>query len=271
MENISKLKKTLKSPKRKNPKATFNKKKNTIEEEHILSLPELPSKPKTPTPPNIQFPKSKSPRSVSPKATSPRSVNPKPTSPRSVSPKATSPGRASPKTPTPPNIQFPKSKSPRSPKATSPNINLPGIPSAKTFDSRYAVMRPSIERFEENEIIKKNPKVSMQELSEILGVTRIKLPQIKTKLEEIPLPSIKVEKVKSPSRIEKKKSSSCDIMIGGKPVDKNMVSLERSSAKKPIYNVSELKEIGKQLGLSLSGPKDVLVISILKELESRGC
>lgn len=252
MENISKLKKTLKSPKRKNPKATFNKKKDVQVEESVLPLPELPSKPMSPkasSPPSIEFVKSKSPKATSPRATSP----------------------------SPPSIEFVKTKSPKSPKATSPkassptSINLPGVPSGKTFDSRYAAMRPSIERFEENEIIKKNPKVSMQELSEILGVTRIKLPQIKTKIDEIPLPSMKVEKVKSPSRIEKKKSSSCDIMIGGKPVDKNMVSLERSSAKKPVYNVSELKEIGKQLGLSLSGPKDILVVSILKELESRGC
>jgi hypothetical protein len=255
MENISKLKKSLKSPKRKNPNATFNKKKAVVED-NVLPLPELPSKvsspktggpasPRTPTPPNIEFPKSKSPKRASP---------------------------ASPKTPTPPNIEFPKSKSPKRASPASPvNIGLPGVPSAKTFDSRYAAMRPSIERFEENEIIKKNPKVSMQELSEILGVTRIKLPQIKTKIEEIRLPSVKVEKVKSPSRMEKKKSSSCDIMIGGKLVDKSMVSLERSSAKKPVYNVSELKEIGKQLGLSLTGPKDVLVVSILKELESRGC
>ena len=266
MENISKLKKSLKSPKRKNPNATFNKKKAAVEES-VLPLPELPSK------------------VASPKATSPKtggSASPKATSPGRISPKATSPGRISPKTPTPPNIEFPKSKSPKtkspvSPKATSPKTggpvspNLPGALSTKTFDSRYAAMRPSIERFEENEIIKKNPKVSMQELAEILGVTRIKLPQIKTKIDEIPLPSIKVEKVKSPSRMEKKKSSSCDIMIGGKTVDKSMVSLERSSVKKPVYNVSELKEIGKQLGLSLTGPKDVLVVSILKELESRGC
>jgi hypothetical protein len=245
MENISNLKKTLKSPKRKNPKATFNKKKNVVVEESVLPLPELPSK--------VKSPKSKSPSIEFVK---------------SVSPKA--------KSPSPPSIEFVKSVSPKSPKtkSVSPKIEgpiLPGIPSAKTFDSRYAAMRPSIERFEENEIIKKNPKVSMQELSEILGVTRIKLPQIKTKIEEIPLPSVKVEKVKSPSRTEKKKSSSCDIMIGGKLVDKSMVSLERSSVKKPVYNVSELKEIGKQLGLSLSGPKDVLVVSILKELESRGC
>jgi hypothetical protein len=243
MENISKLKKSLKSPKRKNPNATFNKKKAAVEES-VLPLPELPSK------------------VASPKATSPKTGGP-------ASPKATSPGRISPKTPTPPNIEFPKSKSPKTKSPVSPN--LPGVPSTKTFDSRYAAMRPSIERFEENEIIKKNPKVSMQELAEILGVTRIKLPQIKTKIDEIPLPSVKVEKVKSPSRMEKKKSSSCDVMIGGKPVDKSMVSLERSSAKKPVYNVSELKEIGKQLGLSLTGPKDILVVSILKELESRGC
>jgi hypothetical protein len=236
MENISKLKKTLKSPKRKNPNATFNKKKNIEVEESVLPLPELPS---------------------SPKRASPRS--PKTTSPRSLSP---------------PSIEFVKTRSPKiaSPGRVSPvKINLPGIPSTKTFDSRYAAMRPSIERFEENEIIKKNPKVSMQELAEILGVTRIKLPQIKTKVEEIPLPSMKVEKVKSPSKVEKKKTLICDIMIGGTPVNKLMVSLERSSIKKPVYNVSELKEIGKQLGLSLSGPKDVLVVSILKELESRGC
>jgi hypothetical protein len=261
MENISKLKKTLKSPKRKNPNATFNKKKNVVAEESVLPLPELPSKTK------------------SPKASSPKAKSPSPPSiefVKTVSPKISSPGRVSPKTKSPrslspPSIEFVKTVSPKasSPKASSPN--LPGVPSAKTFDSRYATMRPSIERFEENEIIKKNPKVSMQELSEILGVTRIKLPQIKTKIDEIPLPSVKVEKVKSPSKIEKKKSSSCDIMIGGKPVDKTMVSLERSSVKKPVYNVSELKEIGKQLGLSLSGPKDVLVVSILKELESRGC
>jgi hypothetical protein len=266
MENISKLKKSLKSPKRKNTNATFNKKKDIVEEK-FLPLPELPSKvaspgrvsPKTPTPPNIEFPKSRSPGRVSPKATSPGRV----------SPKATSPGRVSPKTPTPPNIEFPKSRSPG--RVSPANIGLPGVPSNKTFDSRYTAMRPSIERFEENEIIKKNPKVSMQELSEILGVTRIKLPQIKTKIEEIPLPSMRIEKAKSPSRMEKKKSSNCDIMIGGKPIDKSMVSLERSSVKKPVYNVSELKEIGKQLGLSLTGPKDVLVVSILKELESRGC
>jgi hypothetical protein len=132
-------------------------------------------------------------------------------------------------------------------------------------------MRPSIERFETNEILKKNPKVSMQELSEILGVTRVNLPAIKTKVDEIHLPSIKVEKIKSPTRATSKKSSSCDIQIGGKPIDKSMVSLERSSVKKPVYNVSELKEIGKQLGLSLTGPKDTLVVTILKELESRGC
>jgi len=222
IETISKLKKSLKSPKRKNTNATFNKKKmSKITEEEVLPLPEIPK---------------------------------------------------SPKTPTPPNIEFPKSKSPKSPKMQNEIQGLPGIPSNKSFDARYVAMRPSIERFEENEIIKKNPKVSMQELSEILGVTKIRLPHIKTKLDEINLPSVNVEKAKSPSRVQsKKKSSSCDIMIGGKMIDKSMVSLERSSTKKPVYNVSELKEIGKQLGLSLNGPKDVLVISILKELESRGC
>jgi hypothetical protein len=263
IENISKLKKSLKSQKGKNVNASFNKAKSprvsspralSPVREDVFPLPELPKSPKSPrakspTPPNIEFPGSKSPKS----------------------PRA--------KSPTPPNIEFPRSispktKSPRSPSPKSPktiSINLPGIPSNKSFDSRYVAMRPAIERFETNEILKKNPKVSMQELSEILGVTRVNLPVIKTKLDEIQLPSIKVEKVKSPTRTTSKKFSSCDIQIGGKSIDKSMVSLERSSAKKPVYNVSELKEIGKQLGLSLTGPKDTLVITILKELESRGC
>jgi hypothetical protein len=250
IENISKLKKSVKSQKGKNVNASFNKAKSpraaspralSPVRDDVLPLPELPTSPKTrspkspraksPTPPNIEFP-------------------------RSISPKS-------------PKTKSPRSPSPKSPKTTS--LNLPGIPSNKSFDSRYAAMRPSIERFETNEILKKNPKVSMQELSEILGVTRVNLPIIKTKVDEINLPSIKVEKVKSPTRATSKKSSGCDIQLGGKPIDKSMVSLERSSAKKPVYNVSELKEIGKQLGLSLTGPKDTLVVTILKELESRGC
>ena len=240
IENISKLKKSVKSQKGKNVNASFNKTKKARSPRSMSPVrEELP---------DIEFPKSKS---RSPKIRSPRSMSP-------VREEL-------------PDIEFPKSKS-RSPKIEkTASINLPGIPSDKSFDSRYVAMRPSIERFEANEILKKNPKVSMAELSEILGVTRVTLPQIRTRVEEVKLPSIKVEKVKSPSRSPSKKSSGCDIQIGGKTIDKNMVSLERSSAKKPVYNVSELKEIGKQLGLSLTGPKDTLVVTILKELESRGC
>ena len=252
IENISKLKKSVKSQKGKNVNASFNKAKS----------------------PRVSSPRAASPRVLSPVR---EDILPLPELP--VSPKTRSPKSPRAKSPTPPNIEFPRSispktKSPRSPSPKSPksvSINLPGTPSNKSFDSRYAAMRPSIERFETNEILKKNPKVSMQELSEILGVTRVNLPIIKTKVDEINLPSIKVEKVKSPTRATSKKSSGCDIQLGGKPIDKSMVSLERSSAKKPVYNVSELKEIGKQLGLSLTGPKDTLVVTILKELESRGC
>ena len=241
IENISKLKKSVKSQKGKNVNASFNKTKKAISpvREDVLPLPELPKSPKT-----------KSPRSMSPKNLTPPNIE----FPKSISPK------------TP---KSPRSMSPKSPKSIS--VNLPGIPSNKSFDSRYAAMRPSIERFETNEILKKNAKVSIQELSEILGVTRVNLPVIKTKVDEINLPSISVEKIKSPSRNASKKTSGCDVHIGGKPIEKSMISLERSSVKKPVYNVSELKEIGKQLGLSLTGPKDTLVVTILKELESRGC
>jgi len=175
-----------------------------------------------------------------------------------------------------------RSVSPKSPrvKSVSPvrsvspkSLNLPGINSIKSFDSRYTVMRPSIERFETNEIIRKNPKVSMQELSEILGVTRVNLPEIHTKIDKIDLPPVFAERVNSPSRISSKKTSSvgCDIKIGGKPIDKAMIS-EKKSGNKNIYNVKELREIGKQLNLSLSNlGKDLIVSTILKELESRGC
>ena len=113
----------------------------------------------------------------------------------------------------------------------------------------------------------------MQELSEILGVTKINLPVIKTKVEKIELPPVIAENIKSPSRTAIKKTSfgGCDIKIGGKPIDKAMIS-EKKSGNKNIYNVKELKEIGKQLNLSLSNlSKDLIVNEILKELEARGC
>ena len=198
-----------------------------------------------------------------------KAMSPRPLSPvRSVSPKsvrATSPVR---------------SVSPKSVRSVSPvrsmlpeTVNLPGVSSNKSFDTRYAVMRPSIERFETNEIIRKNPKVSMQELSEILGVTRVNLPAINTKLEKIQLSPVNVERARSPSRVTSKKSSSggCDIKIGGKHIDKAMIS-EKKSGNKNIYNVKELREIGKQLNLSLSNlSKELIVSTILKELEARGC
>jgi hypothetical protein len=245
--SIKKFKETLSTPLYKNPEATFNK------------------------PKKVKSPKAMSPvRSVSPKAMSPvRSVSPKVMSPRSpvrsVSPKAMSPKTMSPKT------MSPRSLSPKSPR--SYNINLPGVSSAKSFDTRYAAMRPSIERFETNEIIRKNPKVSMQELSEILGVTRVNLPAINTKIDKIELSPVNVERAKSPSRVTSKKASSggCDIKIGGKHIDKAMIS-EKKSGNKNIYNVKELREIGKQLNLSLSNlSKDLIVSAILKELEARGC
>jgi hypothetical protein len=242
--SIKKFKETLSTPLYKNPEATFNK------------------------PKKVKSPKAMSPvRSVSPKAMSPRSPV------RSLSPKAMSPR-------SPVRSLSPKAMSPRSPvRSLSPksprsyNINLPGVSTEKSFDTRYAAMRPSIERFETNEIIRKNPKVSMQELSEILGVTRVNLPVINTKIEKIDLPSVNVERAKSPSRVTSKKTSSggCDIKIGGKPIDKAMIS-EKKSGNKNIYNVKELREIGKQLNLSLSNlSKDLIVSSILKELEARGC
>jgi len=238
--SIKKFKETLSTPLYKNPEATFNK------------------------PKKVKSPKAMSPvRSVSPKAMSPRSVSPKAMSPRSpvrsLSPKAMSPRSSV------------RSLSPKSPR--SYNINLPGVSSVKSFDTRYAAMRPSIERFETNEIIRKNPKVSMQELSEILGVTRVNLPAINTKIDKIALSPVNVERAKSPSRVISKKSSSggCDIKIGGKHIDKAMIS-EKKSGNKNIYNVKELREIGKQLNLALSNlSKDLIVSAILKELEARGC
>lgn len=201
--------------------------------------------------------------------------------------------RASVKTAKPVNVEAtfqPKSpsrsKSPaRSKSPSSLPIPLPGEPSEEdTFEFRSVVSRPSAEKYANTDILKKNPVVSMEELSMILGITKISLPKIDTKVKPVTLPTMETSKTKSPSRASVKSTSpkaksprakspkkACNIMLGDKPIDKAMISNDRSTKTRPVYKIEELKEIAKQLLISSTGTKEVLVGSILKELESRGC
>ena len=192
-----------------------------------------------------------------------------------------SPKRASSVSPKRSSSVSPKRSSSVSPKRVDV-LELPGEVPKEQFEFRAVVSRPSAEKYANMEILKKNPTVTMEELSMILGATKISLPKIETKMKPIELPTMKVSspkrtpkspqkessKAKSPKRESKKK---CGVMLRGKPIDKSMISMERSSKAKPVYKIEELKEIAKQLLLSSTGTKDVLVTSILAELENRGC
>jgi hypothetical protein len=164
----------------------------------------------------------------------------------------------------------------RSKSPVSLPIPLPGEPSEEdSFEFRSVVSRPSAEKYANTDILKKNPVVSMEELSIILGITKISLPKVDTKVKPVTLPKMDVSpkrsspKAKSPRAKSPKKS--CNIMLGDKPIDKAMISNDRSTKTRPVYKIEELKEIAKQLLISSTGTKEVLVSSILKELESRGC
>ena len=144
------------------------------------------------------------------------------------------------------------------------------------------VSRPSIEKYANTDILKNNPKISMDELSVLLGVTKINLPKIETKIESIPLRNLpkssspkrgsaKVSPSESKVASPKKKDICKDIKIGGVPIKKEMISTERSTKTKPVYKNDELKEIARQLDISPTGTKDQIVSVILKELENRGC
>lgn len=217
-----------------------------------------------------------------------------PKSPKASSPKASSPKVSSPKASSPKKLSVLAVES-------SLSIPLPGVISTETFEERMVVSRPSAERYANTDILKNNPKVSMEELSIILGVTKIHLPKIETKVEALPLPIIKASSPKSKTLspkarnfqdVENPKSSGqsskasspkpkgpkspkkdiCkDIKIGGVPIKKEMISAERSVKSKPVYKNEELKEIARQLGVSTTGTKDQIVSGILKELENRGC
>lgn len=178
-----------------------------------------------------------------------------------------------------------RSRSPkRSPKLVSPplpELNLPGVEVNESYESRSAVLRPSSERYANMDILKKNPKVSIEELAIILGVSKINLPEIDTKIKPIPLPKIESSEVSAVSEPKSKKSpvrknkspvrKTCNIMLGDKPIDKSMISTDRATKAKPVYKIEELKEIAKQLSISSVGTKEALVNSILKELEMKGC
>jgi hypothetical protein len=161
-------------------------------------------------------------------------------------------------------------------------IPIPGVISTETFEERMVVSRPSIEKYANTDILKNNPKISMEELSVLLGVTKINLPKIETKIEPVPLRNL--PKSSSPKRgsaktspsnskvaSPKKKDVCKDIKIGGIPIKKEMISIERSTKNKPVYKNEELKEIARQLDISPTGTKDQIVSAILKELENRGC
>jgi hypothetical protein len=197
-------------------------------------------------------------------AKSPKRVSKSP-SPKRVS-KSPSPKRVS-KSPSPKRV----SKSP-SPRVSVPS-EIPGVVTDESFEARYLVERPSAEKYANNDIIKKNPKVSLEELSVILGVTKIVLPKIDTNVKSVNLPKIKPSSPKksaSPKTSPKAspKRSVCNIMLGDKPVDKNMIG---GGKDKSNYSSPELKQIAIQLGISSTGIKAVLAERILKELEKRGC
>jgi hypothetical protein len=123
------------------------------------------------------------------------------------------------------------------------------------------------------DILKTNPKVSLEELSVILGVTKIVLPKIDTNVKQLSLPKIKASSPKrtSPSRTKSPKASPkkvCNIMLGDKPINKDMIG---GGKDKSTYSNPELKQIAIQLGISSTGIKAVLAERILKELEKRGC
>ena len=82
------------------------------------------------------------------------------------------------------------------------SISLPGVISTETFEERMVVSRPSAERYANTDILKNNPKVTMEELSIILGVTKIHLPKIETKVEALPLPIIKAASPKTRSVLD---------------------------------------------------------------------
>ena len=256
--NISKFKKTLKSPVLIDTNATFNKKLTKKLEESLI---EKPSSPRSPSP------RSPSPRSPSPRSPSPRSPKASP----SRSPKA-SPSRS------------PKASPSRSPKGSPRPVSrvpttVPGVITEETIESRFIVERPSVEKYANRDIIKQNPKVTTEELSIILGVTKVILPKIDTNIAPVPFPKVKPSSPKtksprSPSSKSPKASpvkKSCNIMLGDKPIDKSMISAGKKSGNKPVYSMAELKQIAIQLNISATGVKDTIVSNILKELEKRGC
>jgi hypothetical protein len=244
--NISKFKKSLKNPVLADPEATFNK--NLIKTSPVAS-PQRMSSPKSPRSPKVMSPqRTSSPKSPrSPKASPQRSSSPK----RSTSP-VTSP------------VRLP--------------VYVPGVITEETIESRFIVERPSAERYANRDIIRENPKVTMEELSIILGVTKVSLPKIDTSINTLPLPKVKASSPKStsPRRSASPRSKSptkkvCNVMLGDKPIDKSMITVGKKSSGKPVYSMAELKQIATQLGISSTGVKDTVVANILKELEKRGC
>jgi hypothetical protein len=196
---------------------------------------------------------------------------------RPASPKVSRP--ASPKVSRPASPKVSRPASPKMSRPASPlPVPIPGVVSTETFEERFVVSRPSIEKYANTDILKKNPKITMEELSIILGVTKIHLPKIETRVENLPLPVImkaaspkRGSKASSPKAKSPKRDVCKDIKIGGVPIKKEMISTERSVKSKPVYKNEELKEIARQLGVSTTGTKDQIVTNILKELENRGC
>jgi hypothetical protein len=213
-------------------------------------------------------------------------ASPKAASPKAASPKAASPKAASPKAASPKSSKRSRSSSRKSSRRNSITVDLelpiPGVISTETFEERMVVSRPSIEKYANSDILKNNPKITMDELSLLLGVTKINLPKIETKIDSIPLRNLpkssspkrgsaKTSPSSSKAASPKKKDICKDIKIGGVPIKKEMISTERSTKTKPVYKNDELKEIARQLDISPTGTKDQIVSAILKELENRGC
>ncbi len=157
---------------------------------------------------------------------------------------------------------------------------LPGVESSSDFSERAALSKPTIEMYENKDILRKNKKISMQELGEILGLTKVVLPVISTRIETVPLVEVKSKspaRATSPSKSKKSPSRAkspkrfCKVMVNGKPVQKEMISTDRSTKAKPVYKIEDLKDIAKQLNISSTGTKEVIVDAILKELENIGC
>jgi hypothetical protein len=248
-----------------------------------------------PKSPKAASPKTASPKTASPKAASPKVASPKAASPKAASPKAAKGSRSSSKVASP-KVTRSRSSSKASKRSRSASkkssrrnsitvdleIPIPGVISTETFEERMVVSRPSIEKYANTDILKNNPKISMEELAVLLGITKINLPKIETKINSVPLhnlpksaspkrSSVKTSLSESKAASPKKKDICKDIKIGGVPIKKDMISIERSTKTKPVYKNEELKEIARQLDISPTGTKDQIVNTILKELENRGC